>query len=288
MKKVLSFAMIALTLGYVFVSCDEEKLTPEEEKPVVNNDSIPSNPTDSTQTTPADSTQTTPADSVASYTLAMNVETPDYVYLGTDKSNSYGDSSYLYYRQDIVIDKFILTHSFTDYGMGEAFTYTNCANDTTPGYMNLSAITKGGVESNTYFTVNTGGYGLSAEISFADSAAYNVKECYVTNSTYAYLAIRDRNDGNPRPYVKEWESGDWFALTITGYYNDEVTNSKIVVLASGKDDILNTWQKVDLSSLGKVQKIRFTLDSSDTTVYGPVSYMNTPAYFCLDQLTVTE
>ena len=280
MKKVLSFAMMALAMGFVFVSCDEEKLTPEEEKPVVT-------PSDSAQVTPADSTQVTPQDSTVSYTLSMSVDTPDYIYLGTDKSNSYGDPSYLYYRQDIVVDKFILTHSFTDYGMGEGFTYTNCANDTTPGFMNLSAITKAGVSTNSYFTVNTGGYGLVAEISFKDSAAYNVKECYVTNSTYAYLAIKDRNDGNARPYVKEWEEGDWFALTITGYYNDEVTNSKIVVLANGAD-ILNTWQKVDLSSLGKVQKIRFSLDSSDSSEYGGVTYMNTPAYFCFDQLTVTE
>lgn len=287
MKKVLSFALMALMMGYVFVSCDEEKLAPEDDKkPVVNNDSIPS---DSTQT-PADTTQTpvdttqTPVDTLVSYTLSMSLSKADSVYLGTDTTNQYGDPTYPYYRQDICIDNFVLTHSFASWGLGDGFTYTSCTNDTTAGSSNLSAITKQGVSTNAYFTAYTGGalYGLAAEISFKDSAAYNAKECYVTNCVSAYLAMKEGNGGGF--YVKpDWGEDDWFTLTITGYNGDDVTESVIVFLADG-NDILNTWKKVDLTKLGKVTRIRFTLDSTDQGQWG----MNTPAYFCLDQLTVTE
>jgi hypothetical protein len=41
---------------------------------------------------------------------------------------------------------------------------------------------------------------------------------------------------------------------------------------------MNDWRYVDLSSLGKVKKLGFALDSSDGGDWG----INTPAYFCID------
>ena len=246
MKKVLSFALVALTMGFMFVSCEKDK------------------------------------DETKSYTLSVSLDKANTVYLGTDKSNPSG----YYFRQDISIDPFVLTHSFGDWGFGEGFTYTNSTDVTTPGYTNLSAITGKGVKTNAYFTSNAGGIaygGLAAEISFKDGKAYTAKECYVTNSTYAYLAIKDRNDGNQTPYVKQWTKDDKFTLTITGYNGNEKTASIDFLLANGTD-IVNTWQQVDLKKLGTVTKIQFSLSSTDSGDYG----MNTPAYFCLDQLTVTE
>ena len=77
------------------------------------------------------------------------------------------------------------------------------------------------------------------------------------------------------------------SLTITGYNGTEKTASVDFLLANG-NDIVNTWQQVDLTKLGKVTKIQFSMSSTDESIYGGISYMNTPAYFCLDQLTVTE
>ena len=252
MKKVLSFALMALAMGFVFVSCDDEK------------------------------------DDVKSYTLTVSLSKADSVYMGTDKSAPYGDPQYPYYKQDITINPFVLTHSFGLWGFGEGFTYSSCTNDTTPGYSNLSAITKAGVKSNAYFIANAGGGnyegGLAAEISFKDGKAYNAKECYVTNSVYAYLAIKDTNDGaGSYSMIRPWTEDDEFTLTITGYNGREKTQSVDFLLADGMD-IVNTWQKVDLSKLGKVTRIVFKLASTDSGQYG----MNTPAYFCLDRLAVTE
>lgn len=246
MKKVLSFALMALAMGFVFTSCDKDD------------------------------------DDVKSYTLSISLSKPDSLYLGTDRSVASG----YYFRQDITIDNFVLTHSFGDWGMGEGFTYTNSTDVTTPGYSNLSAITGKGVKTNAYFTANTGGIaygGLAAEISFKDGNAYNAKQCYVTNSTYAFHAIKNHNDGGDVPMVKQWTETDQFTLTITGYNGTTETGKVEFILADGQN-VVNTWQKVDLSKLGKVTRIQFALSSTDNGNYG----MNTPAYFCLDQLTVTE
>ena len=45
----------------------------------------------------------------------------------------------------------------------------------------------------------------------------------------------------------------------------------------------DTWEWVDLSELGQIASIYFTMESSDTGDYG----INTPTYFCLDKLTVS-
>ena len=101
---------------------------------------------------------------------------------------------------------------------------------------------------------------------------------YITNSAYAYNSMT-KGDA----YAKKFGLGDWFKLTITGYDVDgTVTGIKEYYLADLRDAdkayIINDWRYVDLSSLGKVKKLGFELDSSDNGDWG----MNTPAYFCFD------
>lgn len=269
--------MMALAMGFVFVSCDEEKLTPEEEKPVVT-------PSDSAQVTPADSTQTTPVDSVVLHTLSMTLPQADSLYLSTDTS-LVGGWGY-YYIDTISVNPFKLVHSVGTWAraFGMGFTYSSLTDTVTPGSSNNAAITGCGVSTNAYFTVNTGGdmYGIDTEITFEGGKAYKAKECYVTNSTYSYRAIKDQNDGGFGG-VKEWTTEDSFTLTITGYNGATETGHVDFKLADGFN-IVKTWEKVDLSSLGEVTALHFGLTSTDNGQYG----MNTPSYFCLDQLTVTE
>ena len=101
---------------------------------------------------------------------------------------------------------------------------------------------------------------------------------YITNSSYAYTSMMN-GDG----FAKKFGKGDWFKLTITGYgADDAVTATKEYYLADLRDEatayIINDWRYVDLTSLGAVAKIGFTLSSSDNGDYG----MNTPGYFCFD------
>lgn len=221
-------------------------------------------------------------ENVPSYTLKVSLDEPDSTYLGKDTSVPHG----YYYRDDIEMEQFVLTHSFGSYGFGEGCTYTNCTDKTTPGYTNLSAITGIGVSTNGYFTINAAAYegSLPAEVSFKDGRAYKAKECFVTNSTYAYLAIKETNDGTGEyPLVKKWTSSDQFKLTITGFNGQTQTGIVEFLLADGMN-IVDSWERVDLSKLGYVTKLRFNLSSTDVGEWG----MNTPSYFCLDHLTVTE
>ena len=101
---------------------------------------------------------------------------------------------------------------------------------------------------------------------------------YITNSSYAYTSMMN-GDG----FAKKFGKGDWFKLTITGYgADDAVTATKEYYLADLRDAkkayIINDWRYVDLTSLGAVAKIGFSLSSSDNGAYG----MNTPGYFCFD------
>lgn len=103
---------------------------------------------------------------------------------------------------------------------------------------------------------------------------------YVTNTAYAVTSME-----NGDSYAKKFGYGDWFKLTATGYdANDELTNSVDFYLADFRSDnaseryIVKDWQYMDLSLLGTVKKIVFTMSSSDSSTYG----MNTPAYFAFD------
>ena len=248
MKKVLSFALMALMVGFVFVSCDKEDNGGD--------------------------------DAAKSYTLSISLDKAESYYLSDDSTTSVG----YYFRSDITVDPFVLVHGWSPlYGFGGGFTYSNCTNDTTASNYNLSAITKKGVKTNAYFISYTGteDWGLPVEISFKDGKAYQAKECYVTNSTSAYLAIKEGKAEYGS--VKEWTKDDKFTLIITGFNGKQETGKIEFLLANGLD-VVNTWQQVDLSKLGKVTMIKFSLTTTDQGQYGP----NTPLYFCLDQLTVTE
>lgn len=110
--------------------------------------------------------------------------------------------------------------------------------------------------------------------------------CYVCNSPYVYYVIQKGNN-----FSDKFEQGDWFKLIAHGL--DENRNETGTVeyyladyrSANADEWTLNdSWQWFDLSSLGKVASIYFTMESSDTS---DENGMNTPGYFCLDKLTVS-
>ncbi len=102
----------------------------------------------------------------------------------------------------------------------------------------------------------------------------------VTNSCYTYYVMRDGS-----AFSKQFEQGDWLRLDITGRLANGSTATESVYLADckGRDSsewFLTDWKEVDLTKLGCVQNLVFTLVSSDNSIYG----MNTPAYFGIADL----
>ena len=54
---------------------------------------------------------------------------------------------------------------------------------------------------------------------------------------------------------------------------------------NGKKEIVNTWQWFDWTPIANASYITFELSSTDND---PEQGMNTPAYFCLDGITLIE
>lgn len=108
---------------------------------------------------------------------------------------------------------------------------------------------------------------------------------YVTNNSYAYYSLVEGG-----PFSKQFggptgDDPDWFKLSITGTNAaGETAGAVDFYLADFRaadrtqDYIVDSWEFVDLTSLGEVAALQFVLTSSDTGLFG----MNTPGYFCLD------
>lgn len=99
------------------------------------------------------------------------------------------------------------------------------------------------------------------------------------------------NYNDPGDYTGDYP--DYFLLTILGLdgSGEPIAASPVdVYLAdyrfadSQQDFILQSWQEVDLSGLEGAEKLLFRLSSTDVGVYG----MNTPAYFVLDNIVLSD
>jgi len=171
---------------------------------------------------------------------------------------------------------------------------------TTTGYLNQcsvyykdAATGYGGYNGSKTFAVATG-YNdpifmgdIRSSLTFDDNtteAAFD--HFWVTNNTYAALSMMN-GDG----YAKKFGSGDWFKLVINAYdkSGNSTGNTVEFYLAdfrtSTSPGIITEWKKVDLTPLGShVHTVKFDLQSSDTGSSG----MNTPAYFCFDNLVFVK
>ena len=168
-------------------------------------------------------------------------------------------------------------YNFTDYGFGccwSGFTYSNTTDTTTAGFTNqYSAITGGGVNGSSNYGIANPGSGVS-RLEF-DTATV-VEGAYFTNTTYAYLSMRDGDS-----FATQFDLGDFFTLTVTGLdAMDNITSSVNISLARDAN-LVDAWIWNDLMPLGEVFALEFSLDSSDIGAFG----MNTPAYFAIDNLT---
>ncbi|MBQ0120309.1 MAG: DUF4465 domain-containing protein [Bacteroidales bacterium] len=112
-----------------------------------------------------------------------------------------------------------------------------------------------------------------------------IKGMYISNNAYAMNSIL-HGDGFSQPFKK----GSWFKVTATGKAADGTSKTVDFYLADYRSEnaldhyALDTWQWMDLSSLGKVKSIHFTMSGSDNSQWG----LNTPAYFAMDDFNGTR
>jgi hypothetical protein len=172
----------------------------------------------------------------------------------------------------------------------EGFAYSNTTDTTTPDFTNqYSAITGMGADGSSNYGVcyAEGFYVTMPTITFADEV--NLAEAYITNTTYAFLAMQDGNAPAKKFGGDTGDDLDWYLLTITGKDVDEdVTGVIEFYLAdfrfddNSQDYIVDEWTPVNLSGLGQVKTVEFSVSSSDTGDFG----INTPTYFAIDSIAI--
>ena len=134
---------------------------------------------------------------------------------------------------------------------------------------------KGGAYAGKNFLVWTSSYVGADGIKLKQAA--KVPGMYVCNTAYAYNSITKGDEFAGEPFGDD----DWFLLTIGGSLEGKAVNTTVeFYLAKGKN-VVSDWTYVDLSPLGKVDALSFALTGSRTD---PMYGLNTPAYFCIDNL----
>jgi hypothetical protein len=207
---------------------------------------------------------------------------PDSYWNGSDETGSFrtGDATFLNYYE-------------SEYDYWEGFAYSNMTDTETPGYENqYSAVAGQGARGSELYGVGyySTFYGNPPPTVTLPNGGEGVElaGAYVTNTTYAYLAMRDGDAVAKKFGGPTGEDPDWFLLSIHGVTAErEVVGPVEVYLAdfrfsdSAEDYIVEDWTWVDLSGLGPVVAIELTISSSDSGEHG----INTPAYFAIDDIT---
>ena len=127
--------------------------------------------------------------------------------------------------------------------------------------------------------------GTDCEIFFEDPEKEMIfLSLFVTNSSYTALSMI-HGDMFCKSFSREDQ--DWLKVTFTGHGKDGLEKGSVAFYLAdfrtpSSGGIVDSWKKVDLSSLGPIHKLTFSMESSDTGAYG----MNTPAYFCVDNIIV--
>lgn len=105
---------------------------------------------------------------------------------------------------------------------------------------------------------------------------------YVCNHPWAYYDC-EHGEGVARAF----EEGDYLELTAVGIAEDgtETTTSiRLAEFANGELNAANDWTFFDLSSLGQVTMVYFTMTSTDAGDWGA----NTATYLCMDKFQVRD
>lgn len=175
-----------------------------------------------------------------------------------------------------------------DWGSWDGFSYSNVTDTQVQGLAaQYNAIAGSGQSGSANYAIGYVGWVSPPTVTLGAPAV--VDGVYVTNCSYPYYAMLNGDMFSKKFGGATGDDPDWFMLTITGKdAAGAVTGAVDFYLADyrdvdgGRDYIVETWQYVDLSLLGVVETLEFTLSSSDVGDWG----MNTPAYFAIDTLVV--
>ena len=166
------------------------------------------------------------------------------------------------------------TYNFRSYyggnsGYGDyftSFTVTNETANTSTGYTEAYRSAKGGAYEGENFAV----WNMYNDTITFDAQV--VPGFFINNTAYAVTSMV-----NGDSFAKAFGKDDWFKLTCIGVKGGAEVATKDFYLAQNGEYVVG-WTYVDLSELGEIDGLTFTMTSSDIGDWG----MNTPAYFAMD------
>jgi len=173
-----------------------------------------------------------------------------------------------------------------DWASWEGFSFSNITDTTSMGFAaQYNAIAGTGQGGSANYAVVYVGWTSPPVVTL--EAPCVVDGLYVTNSNYGYYSMLFGDVFSKKFGGETGDDPDYFLLTITGKNADgAMTGTVDFYLAdyrfedNSEDTIVDTWQYVNLRSLGEVASLEFGLDSSDVGDWG----MNTPASFVIDTI----
>jgi len=218
---------------------------------------------------------------VATVSCDKNNRTPFITSIGFEEVNL-GELGYLNEQSFTEGDLLCENHYNAEYDAWKGFACSSLVDTVTSGYTNDLSVSAGKAYLGNNFAVV---FEDSAVCKFTHGAEYQIKGLYMTNSTYAYLDMK-----NGSAYSKKFAAGDWFKVVIKGFSAQNVfLGAREVYLADFRDNktiLVNSWGYVSLeqSIPAKVNRLEFYFDSSDKGAFG----VNTPKYVCIDNVLVVR
>ena len=216
----------------------------------------------------------------------MAAEIADFEDLSLD-ANSYwngSDGSGGFFSGGAYLDNYY-DDSWGEYWDG--FAYSNMTDTSASGWTaQYNAITGGGQGGSANYAVGYVGWVEPPSATFNAAA---IDGLYVSNNNYAYYSMLEGDAFAKKFGGADGNDPDWFLLTITAKDADGISTGTVEFYLAdfrfednGQDYIVDSWQYVDISSLGMLSRLEFSLTSSDVGPWG----MNTPACFVLDSIVL--
>lgn len=185
-----------------------------------------------------------------------------------------------------------LPNSFTqtpEFSFWSGWSISSITDNETPGFTNeYSAITGTGNNESTTYAVS---FESGQNKLYVNEGPQIIEGMHITNSTFAFLSMRDGDAFAKKFGGATGDDPDFFLLTIDGYLAGETIDTSIEFYLAdyrfednSQDFLIDEWTFIDLSAFGEVDSLGFQLTSSDNGEFG----MNTPAYFCIDDVQLED
>lgn len=147
--------------------------------------------------------------------------------------------------------------------------------------MDVDGLTRKGAGcggSDNFAVVFDAGVYNPATLAMKDGVARVFESVCVNNTCYTLNVLRNGND-----YAAPMAENGFFKVIATGYVGNEAVGTAEYFLAKNIS-FTTEWSKWDLSRLGSVEKVVFSIAGSPEQ-YGDWG-INTPAYFAIDDVAV--